>query len=85
MDCELILVNHIPDRTGESGLECIRTLKSDDRFRKTPVMLVSNYPEAQVETTALRAEPGFGKAELQSDSAIECLANSLSERSHTET
>lgn len=59
----LVLINRKLDRGGD-GLELIRQIKSDPRFAEVPVMLVSNFPEAQREATEIGAAPGFGKAEL---------------------
>ena len=43
----------------------------------TPIMLVSNYPEAQSEAVAAGAVPGFGKATLRSSQAREHLMKFL--------
>lgn len=63
---DLVLVNRINDSDDAPGHELIRSLKADPDFAHIPVMLVSNYPEAQTEAEALGALPGFGKAELTS-------------------
>jgi two-component system chemotaxis response regulator CheY len=61
---DLVLVNRIFDADGESGLELIRQLKADDGLRQVPVMLVSNFADAQQKAVAAGAEAGFGKASL---------------------
>jgi two-component system chemotaxis response regulator CheY len=61
---DLVLVNRILDRDGSSGLDLIRQLHEDNALQEIPVMLVSNYADAQQEAEALGARPGFGKAEL---------------------
>jgi two-component system chemotaxis response regulator CheY len=61
---DLVLVNRILDRDASSGLELIGQLKADEALRDLPVMLVSNYEEAQQEAIAQGALPGFGKASL---------------------
>jgi DNA-binding response OmpR family regulator len=61
---DLILVNRILDGDGTTGLELIREWKSKPDLANTPVMLVSNYPDAQKSAEALGALPGFGKASL---------------------
>jgi two-component system chemotaxis response regulator CheY len=61
----LVLVNRVLDRDGSSGLDLIRVLKSQPELAAIPVVLVSDYPEAQAAARALGTEPGFGKAELQ--------------------
>jgi CheY-like chemotaxis protein len=60
----LVLVNRIFDRDGASGLAFISQLKEDAALAAIPVMLVSNYAEAQQQAVARGALPGFGKAGL---------------------
>jgi CheY-like chemotaxis protein len=61
---DLVLVNRILDRDGSSGLEVISQLKRDDALHAIPVILVSNYPDAQEQAQNRGALPGFGKANL---------------------
>jgi two-component system, chemotaxis family, chemotaxis protein CheY len=75
--CDLVLVNRQLDRDGSDGLEIVRQLKADAQLAGTPVMLVSNYPEAQASAIAAGAEPGFGKRDLASDQTRERLAQFL--------
>jgi two-component system chemotaxis response regulator CheY len=56
----LVLVNRVLDADGGSGLELIRRIRSEPAA--PPVMLVSNYEDAQIEAVAAGAAPGFGKA-----------------------
>ena len=60
----LVLVNRVFDYDGSSGADLIRRLKADESLRSVPVMLVSNYADAQREAVEAGAEPGFGKASL---------------------
>ncbi len=60
----LVLVNRVLDCDGSSGLEFIRQVKADAALRDVPMMLVSNYADAQQEAVAGGALPGFGKAAL---------------------
>jgi two-component system chemotaxis response regulator CheY len=60
----LILVNRVLDGDGSSGVEVIRQLRADEELRPVPVMLVSNYEDAQRQAVAQGALPGFGKAAL---------------------
>ncbi len=60
----LILVNRVFDADGASGLEFIRAIKEDDGLRSIPVMLVSNYEDAQAQAVRAGAVLGFGKAAL---------------------
>ncbi len=72
---DLVLVNRILDLDGSSGLELIRTLRGDahSALAATPVMLVSDYPDAQRAAQELGAEPGFGKSELHAPETFERL------------
>jgi CheY-like chemotaxis protein len=61
---DLVLVNRLLEVDGGEGLEIIRRLKADPALRDVPVMLLSNYPDAQAAAVAAGAQPGFGKAQL---------------------
>ena len=65
---DLVLVNRVFDGDGTSGLDLIRAIKADPKLAAIPVMLVSNYQDAQAEAKALGALPGFGKTDLRFDS-----------------
>ncbi|MSR30707.1 MAG: hypothetical protein EXR99_04300 [Gemmataceae bacterium] len=73
---DLVLVNRILDRDQSSGLDFIKVFLLK-RLGKTPVMLISNLPEAQAQAMGLGAVPGFGKAELESPAAIRLAGNIL--------
>jgi CheY-like chemotaxis protein len=60
----LVLVNRRLDADGSSGLEVVKQIKADETLRPVPVMLVSNYEDAQNEAVEAGALPGFGKAAL---------------------
>lgn len=60
----LVLVNRVFDADGSAGVDLIRALKADEELRSVPVLLVSNYEDAQAEAVRAGAEPGFGKAAL---------------------
>ncbi len=60
----LVLVNRVLDADGSAGLELIRQVRADEALQDMPVMLVSNYDDAQQEAVAAGAAPGFGKAAL---------------------
>lgn len=67
----LILVNRLLDRDGQSGVSVIRNLKNNEHYRHVPVMLVSNYTQAQEEAVDAGALPGFGKNSLFDQDTIE--------------
>lgn len=67
---DLILVNRVL-QDGTSGLDLIDDLIGEGI--NTPVMLVSDMPEAQEQAVSLGAVRGFGKGELGSPSTLELL------------
>jgi two-component system chemotaxis response regulator CheY len=67
----LVLVNRVLDADGSAGVDVVRAIKADEALRRVPVMLVSNYADAQEEAVSAGAEPGFGKAELGRPEMIE--------------
>jgi CheY-like chemotaxis protein len=77
-DYDLVLVNRIFDADGSEGLDLIRQLKQDKDRAKAPIMLVSNYADAQESAAALGALTGFGKAELDATDTIGKLKAVLS-------
>ncbi len=60
----LILVNRVFDADGASGLDFIRAVQADEQLRTVPIMLVSNYDDAQAQAVQAGAVLGFGKASL---------------------
>lgn len=74
---DLVLVNRVGDADGAPGIDLIRALKSDPALSAVPVMLVSNFPDAQADAVALGALPGFGKSELTSSATAERLRAAL--------
>jgi CheY-like chemotaxis protein len=74
---DLVLVNRILDRDGSSGLDLIRAIKADPELAEVPVMLVSNYGDAQADAVAIGALRGFGKVELRDPATRDRLAEVL--------
>src|SRR5579864_295707 len=74
---DLILVNRISVGDRAPGIDLIRILKTDPQLAALPVMLVSNYPDAQKKAIALGALPGFGKAQIREPETQERLARVL--------
>ena len=77
---DLVLVNRVFDEDGGSGLDLIKAVKMNPTTGKIPVMLVSNYAEAQEKAVNVGAEPGFGKAQLGTREVVERLTPILSEQ-----
>jgi CheY-like chemotaxis protein len=74
---DLVLVNRIFHGNGQQGLDAIRRLKAEPDLAATPIMLVSNFPEHQVEAQAAGAEPGFGKNQFHGLESVESLRRFL--------
>ena len=73
----LVLINRLYDADGSEGMETLRTLKADDATASVPVMIVSNYSDAQDAAVAAGAVQGFGKASLTSQSTVDLLQEYL--------
>ena len=78
---DLVLVNRVFDRGGDSGLDFIRTLKGDPDLAEVPVMLVSNFDDAQREAVDLGALPGFGKAKVGDPEVAEQIRSAIGAQS----
>lgn len=74
---DLVLVNRILDAEGSQGLDLIRRAGNDPAINGTPIMLVSNYEDAQQAAVQAGALPGFGKSDLGNEQLIERLAEVL--------
>lgn len=79
-DFALVLVNRVLDANGTSGVELIGHIKADKTFPKVPVMLVSNYEDAQRQAVENGALPGFGKASLTQPRTVARLRAILGEQ-----
>lgn len=71
---DLIVVNRLFDLNGDSGIELIKKLKPTV---KSPMMLISNYPEAQEEAMAVGAVKGFGKKVVGKPGLVEVVGEYL--------
>lgn len=67
---DLVLVNRVLEDDRSSGIDLVRQIKGDPRVGRVPVMLVSNFPDAQDEAVRAGASPGFGKKALRSPATI---------------
>ena len=74
---DLVLVNRLVFDDSSPGMELVRQIKSDDRARNIPIMLISNFADAQSEATAAGAVPGFGKAAVGDSATIDLLSEYL--------
>lgn len=76
---DLILINRLLDRDHSEGLLILKQLKATDDYSDIPVMLVSNYEDAQQTAMAAGAVAGFGKSSLNSIATKTKVANALGE------
>jgi CheY-like chemotaxis protein len=74
---DLVLVNRLIFADGSDGLELVRNMRSDTSLQTTPVMMISNFADAQQRALAAGALPGFGKAAANAPETIELLAHYL--------
>lgn len=74
---DLVLVNRVFDRDGSPGLDLIREIRADSTLAQVPVMLVSNFANAQQEAIDLGALPGFGKSDLDDEATARRLRDAL--------
>jgi CheY-like chemotaxis protein len=74
---DLVLVNRLIFADGSDALPLIERMKADERLRATPVMMVSNFQEAQDRAVAAGAVRGFGKGSLNTPETEELLRRVL--------
>ena len=69
---DLVLVNRVFDADSDSGIDFIRKVKADESQSKTPVLLVSNYEDAQAQAVEAGAGAGIrqGVAAIAADGRI---------------
>lgn len=71
---DLVLVNRLVFADGSDGLELVRAVRADATTADIPIMMISNYDEAQQRAVEAGAVPGFGKAALSLPATIERVA-----------
>lgn len=74
---DLILVNRINDADHSEGLEFLQTVKQRPESESVPVMLVSNFDDAQNAAVEAGAIRGFGKSALADSATVEQLRSVL--------
>ncbi|MBW7857185.1 MAG: response regulator [Leptonema sp. (in: Bacteria)] len=74
---DLVLVNRKIDKDYTDGVELVKMMQADPELKSIPVMLVSNYPEAQQDAVQLGAVMGFGKNALSKPETAERLKQAL--------
>jgi len=74
---DLITVNRKLDADYSDGMDVIQSIQQDPDINTTPVMLVSNYPDAQEKAVQIGAEYGFGKMEYEKPEVVERVGKFL--------
>lgn len=77
---DLVLVNRLLDQDQSPGMDLIASMQADDALKSTPIMLVSNFDDAQTEAVAAGALRGFGKRAIQADETLASLSEILPRR-----
>ena len=70
---DLILINRKLDRDYSDGMDILKQLKSDPQHENIPVMLVSNFEDAQATAMDSGALLGFGKSQYGDPAVLERL------------
>jgi CheY-like chemotaxis protein len=74
---DLIMINRLLDIDRSEGMAVLHELKSNPQTEHTPVMIISDYQEAQEAAVAAGASLGFGKATLDTPQTFALLSNFL--------
>lgn len=77
---DLVLVNRLIFDDNSPGIDLVHRMRADPKYADVPVMMVSNYADAQAQAVKAGALPGFGKAELGREQTAEKLAKVLRAR-----
>ncbi len=75
---DLVIINRIGAFDQESGLELIKRIKEDGRF-KAPLMMVTNYKDQMDKAVDEGAVPGYGKDKLHDEETRDLLGKYLCE------
>jgi len=75
---DLVLVNRLIFADRSPGIELIRQMQANDALKNVPIMMVSNFEEAQQQAVEAGAVEGFGKDAIFEDSTAEQLSKYLS-------
>ncbi len=74
---DLVLINRLLDADGSSAMDVLHSIKSLPSAADIPVMVVSNFEDAQQTAIDAGAIQGFGKAALDTDETKSLLAEHL--------
>ncbi len=74
---DLVLINRLLDADGSPAMNVLKSLKGSPSTAKIPVMVVSNFEDAQTAAVEAGAVQGFGKAALDTEQTKTLLAEYL--------
>lgn len=77
---DLVMFNRLIFEDGSPGLALLERAKADEALRRTPIMMISNFPESQSEAIAAGGVPGFGKRTVAAPETIDLLSAYLNRR-----
>jgi len=77
---DLVLFNRLIFDDGSEGIELLRRAKDDPSLAKVPMMMISNFPEAQAASKAAGGVMGFGKASVGTSDTVALLSDYLPAR-----
>ena len=70
---DLVMINRLLDADGTPGKDILTKLKTLPSTAEVPVMIVSNFEDAQQDAVKLGAVPGFGKAAIDAPETLSTL------------
>ena len=73
---DLVIINRIGAFDQEGGLELIKDIKKDGRF-KTPLMMITNFKDQMDEAIKCGTVPGYGKDKLYDEETLKLLGKYL--------
>lgn len=79
----LVLFNRLIFADSSPGIAILERAKADPAVNGTPMMMISNFDEAQQQCVAAGGVVGFGKNAIFEDSTAELLAEYLPAKSST--
>ena len=74
---DLILINRLLDADGSAGMDVLTSLKLNPSSAEIPVMIISNFQDAQDLAVENGAVAGFGKSALDSEETLTMLKQYL--------
>lgn len=80
---DLVLFNRLIFADGSEGIELLRRTRSDPELSSVPLMMISNFAQAQAASVAAGGVPGFGKNAIFEPGTIALLRQYLPDRKET--